>query len=122
MLVTSSIPHSSLTAPSRSPTPQPPPETTSERPATGSPSAARASSEDRASRNAAEMSGCTSSTLSSPAIRRTESNESSYMARCRSMPGWAQKNKPVRSVIVATVGQSTIPRRRSRASTTVTAG
>ena len=38
------------------------------------------------------------------------------------MPGWAQKNRPVRSVIVATVGQRTTPRRRRRARTTVTAG
>ncbi len=38
------------------------------------------------------------------------------------MPGCAQKNRPVRSVIVATVGQRTAPVRRRRASTTVTAG
>ncbi len=38
------------------------------------------------------------------------------------MPGCAQKNRPVRSVIVATVGQCTCCVRRKRASTTVTAG
>ena len=38
------------------------------------------------------------------------------------MPGCAQKNRPVRSVMVATVGALTTPVRRSRASTTVTAG
>ena len=38
------------------------------------------------------------------------------------MPGCAQKNSPVMSVIVATVVQLIAPRRRRRASTTVTAG
>ncbi len=38
------------------------------------------------------------------------------------MPACAQKKRPVRSVIVATVGQPTMPVRRSRANTTVTAG
>ena len=39
-----------------------------------------------------------------------------------SIPRWAQKNSPVRSVIVATVGHVIAPVRRRRASTTVTAG
>ena len=55
-------------------------------------------------------------------MRSTEGIDSPYITRCMSMPGCAQKNRPVRSVIVATVGQRTAPVRRSRASTTVTAG
>ena len=55
-------------------------------------------------------------------MRSTEGIDSPYITRCMSIPGWAQKNSPVRSVIVATVGQCTAPVRRSRASTTVTAG
>ena len=57
-----------------------------------------------------------------PAMRSTDGIDSPYMTRCMSIPGCAQKNRPVRSVIVATVGQLIAPRRRSRASTTVTAG
>jgi hypothetical protein len=55
-------------------------------------------------------------------MRSTDGIDSPYITRCTSMPGCAQKNSPVRSVIVATVEQRTSPVRRSRASTTVTAG
>ena len=92
------------------------------RPSSGSPSARRASVGLRGSRKSAEISGLTSFTLPGPAIRSTERSDSPYITRCRSIPGWAQKNRPVRSVIVATVAQSISPVRRSRASTTVTAG
>ena len=55
-------------------------------------------------------------------MRSTGDSDSPYITMCMSMPGCAQKNRPVRSVIVATVGHLTSPVRRSRASTTVTAG
>ena len=55
-------------------------------------------------------------------MRSTEASDCPYMTMCMSMPRCAQKNRPVRSVIVATVGQRTAPVRRSRASTTVMAG
>ena len=112
----------SRTAPATSPTPQPPPETTTTRPSSGSPSERRASAGGRGCRNSAEISGLTSFTLPRPAIRSTDGTDSSYITRCMSIPGWAQKNRPVRSVIVATVGHVTAPVRRRRASTTVTAG
>ena len=92
------------------------------RPVSGSPSARRACSGQRAWRNSAEISGRTRRALPSPAMRTTEGSDSPYITRCMSIPGCAQKKRPVRSVIVATVGQATAPVRRSRASTTVTAG
>ena len=122
MLLTSVNSLSSRTAPSMSPTPQPPPETTTMRPCSGRPSARRACSGQRGPRKSAEISGRTRRTLPSPAIRSTDGIDSPYITRCMSIPGCAQKNRPVRSVIVATVGQSTTLVRRSRASTTVTAG
>ena len=84
--------------------------------------AARRRAGSGAARNSADISGRTSRTLPGPAMRSTEGIDSPYITRCMSMPGWAQKNRPVRSVIVATVGQLTSPVRRRRASTTVTAG
>ena len=110
MLLTSGTLVNSPTAPAMSPTPQPPPETTTVRPSSGSPSARRASAGQRGSRNSAEISGRTSRTLPRPAMRSTEDIDSPYITRCTSMPGCAQKNRPVRSVIVATVGQRTTPR------------
>ncbi len=92
------------------------------RPSSGSPSSRRVSVAQRGSRNSAEISGLTSCTLPSPAMRSTDGIDSPYMTRCMSIPGCAQKKRPVRSVIVATVVQEISPRRRSRASTTVTAG
>ena len=122
MLVTSFTCVNSRTAPEMSPTPQPPPETTTIRPSFGRPSASRVSIGQRGRRNSAEISGLTSCTLPRPAMRSTEGIDSSYITRCMSIPGCAQKKRPVRSVIVATVGQLTMPRRRRWASTTVTAG
>ncbi len=72
--------------------------------------------------NSAEISGLTSCALPAPAIRSTGLIDSPYITRCMSMPGCAQKNRPVRSVIVATVGHWIAWVRRRRASTTVTAG
>ena len=95
------------TAPSTSPTPQPPPETTTMRPSSGSPSVRRDSSGQRGWRNSAEISGATRRAEPCPAIRSTEGIDSPYMTRCMSIPGCAQKKRPVRSVIVATVGQRT---------------
>ena len=74
------------------------------RPSSGRPSARRASVGQRGSRNSAEISGRTSRTLPSPAMRSTDDIDSPYITRCMSIPGCAQKNSPVRSVIVATVG------------------
>ena len=51
-----------------------------------------------------------SCTLPRPAIRSTDGIDSPYITRCMSIPGCAQKKRPVRSVIVATVGQSISPR------------
>ena len=92
------------------------------RPCAGRSRALRESAWERSSRNSEEISGRTSRALPCPAIRSTESSDSPYMTRWVSIPGWAQKNRPVRSVIVATVGQRTTCVRRRRASTTVTAG
>ncbi len=106
MLETSGTRQSSRTAPSTSPTPQPPPETTTMRPSAGSPSARRASSGQRGSRNSAEISGRTRRAEPAPAMRSTEGIDSPYITRCMSIPGCAQKKRPVRSVMVATVGQA----------------
>ena len=57
MLLTSRTAMNSRTAPAMSPTPQPPPETTTMRPSSGSPSARRASIGQRGCRNSAEISG-----------------------------------------------------------------
>ena len=122
MLLASGTRMNSLTAPSTSPTPQPPPETTTMRPSSGRPSWRRDCCGQRGLRNSSEISGATSWTLSRPAMRSTEDSDSPYMTMCMSIPGCAQKNRPVRSVIVATVGHLTSPVRRRRASTTVTAG
>ena len=122
MLLTSGTAVNSRTAPVMSPTPQPPPETTTKRPCSGRPSARRAASGQRGRRNSAEISGRTRRALPRPAMRSTEGSDCPYITMCMSMPRCAQKNRPVRSVIVATVGQPTAPVRRSRASTTVTAG
>ena len=121
-VLTSGTLMNSSTAPAMSPTPQPPPETTTMRPSSGRSSDRRAASGERGSRNSADISGRTSLTLPGPAMRSTGETDSPYITRCMSMPGCAQKNRPVRSVIVATVGQLTSPMRRSRANTTVTAG
>ncbi len=51
----------------------------------------------------------TSWALPGPAIRSTAEIDSPYITMCMSIPGCAQKNRPVRSVIVATVGQRTAP-------------
>ena len=76
MLVTSGTATNSLTAPVMSPTPQPPPDTTTMRPCSGSPSARRAASGLRSCRNSEEISGRTSRTLPSPAMRSTGSSDS----------------------------------------------
>ena len=122
MLLTSGTRVNSRTAPAMSPTPQPPPETTTMRPLLGQAQRAPGLGGQRGSRNSAEISGRTRRTLPRPAMRSTEGIDSPYITRCMSMPGCAQKNRPVRSVIVATVGQRTSPVRRRCASTTVTAG
>src|SRR5439155_22749 len=67
------------------------------------PRARRACSGQRGSRNSAEIKGRTRRTLPRPAIRSTDGIDSTYMTMCMSIPRWAQKNRPVRSVIVATV-------------------
>ena len=56
----------SRTAPSMSPTPQPPPETTTMRPSSGRPSARRACSGQRGCRNSAEISGRTEPHAAAP--------------------------------------------------------
>ena len=123
MLLTSGTLMNSRTAPAMSPTPQPPPETTTTRPSSGRPSARRAV--ERAARLQELGRDQRAHELHAARARRCarpSGIDSPYITRCMSMPGWAQKNRPVRSVIVATVGQLTSPVRRSRASTTVTAG
>ena len=75
MLLTSGAATNSRTAPLMSPTPQPPPDTTTTRPASGSPSARRASSGLRGCWNSAAMSGRTSRTLPSPAMRSTGASD-----------------------------------------------
>ena len=55
-------------------------------------------------------------------MRSTDGSDSPYITRCMSMPVWAQKNSPVRSVIVATVGHAHDAASAQAASTTVTAG
>ncbi len=60
MLVTAGVRTNSRTAPAMSPTPQPPPETSTMRPSSGSPSSRRVSVAHRGSRNSAEISGLTS--------------------------------------------------------------
>ena len=72
MLLASGTRMNSRTAPSTSPTPQPPPETTTMRPSSGRPSARRACCGQRGCRNSSEISGRTSCTLPRPAIRSTE--------------------------------------------------
>ena len=78
-------------APSRSPTPQPPPDTAITCPAAGRLSARRASAIDRAARNEGEVGGLAQRTLPGPAIFSTSSADSGWVMKCRSIPGCAQK-------------------------------
>ena len=64
-------PSASRTAPSRSPTPHPPPDTSTTRPACDRPSFRRAAWRSRGVRNSAPTSGVTASTLPRPVIRST---------------------------------------------------
>ena len=95
-----------------SPTPQPPPETThhAPRPRAGRAARARLRSGSAAAGTPRRSAGARAARCPRPAIRSTEGIDSPYMTRCMSIPGCAQKNRPVRSVIVATVGQLTSPR------------
>ena len=86
-------------APTRSPTPQPPPDTAITLPSAGSESARRASASERAARNAGEVGGLDHLTLPGPAICSTSSIDSGWVTKCRSIPGCAQKRRPARSVI-----------------------
>ena len=89
----------SRVAPTRSPTPQPPPDTAITLRSIGSASARRASSRDRAARNAGEVGGLAQRALPGPAICSTSASDSGWVMKCRSIPGCAQKWSPARSVI-----------------------
>src|SRR4029077_18487585 len=81
----------SRTAPSTSPTPQPPPETRTILAPGSRLRARRASTSLRGSRNSGSVNPWTQWTLAfSPAISCTSSIDSGWVTRCRSAPGVAQ--------------------------------
>ena len=107
----------------RSPTPQPPPETRTILPSAGSSSIRRASAESQGWMNSGRVSPCTTATrVSLPATCRTSASDSAWVIRWRSTPRAAHHCIIARSVIAATTGTLSRPRRRSAPSTSVVTG